>query len=111
MKNLIYYLLLALIFTSCSSEEEADLIINNNDITSIQKDVGKPVVTITVSSKLHRGRKWSERNNVPHCSSSFGFCTVRVKSVKVKGVKIVIPKSQSNANDSGDLEKNLFFLG
>lgn len=39
---------------------------------------------ITFVGKLHRGKKWSERNNVPSCTQSFGICNFKFEKVTVK---------------------------
>lgn len=33
---------------------------------------------------MHRGKKWSERNNVPPCTQSFGICNFKFEKVSVK---------------------------
>jgi hypothetical protein len=87
MKNKIYralsvlMLVLAFTFNSCS-EEESELR-NDNLIQKSEDDCKVDKVEVKFVGQLHRGERWSERNNVTPCTQSFGLCNLKFKEVTV----------------------------
>jgi hypothetical protein len=74
-------------FTSCDNDSET---FTEQSVEFNEKTDPDPKVTVTVGMRLHRGKKWSDKNGVAPCTESFGVCSVRVEgaTIEVKQGKI-----------------------
>ncbi len=106
-------LFMALVVISCSNDEltleveeansNSELVdeieFNDNYASSVDDD-GKcePEVKVKFIGKLHRGRRWSERNNVKPCTASFGLCNMKfayIAKVKCKNFSVLADSEPS----------------
>lgn|SRR5690606_30144185 len=79
MKKVFYLLLGVFIFLGCGSDDAK--ISNESLLTGNINLVSKPKIKeikINIEGELHRGKKWSKKNNVEPCTTSFGLCNVKV---------------------------------
>lgn len=79
LKILLAPILLVFMLFSCSSDDKQENV--SNDVNKTLGLSGK----ITVTGKLHRGDRWSNKRNVPPCTMSFGLCHVDVS------IEVTIP--------------------
>ncbi|MCF1421789.1 hypothetical protein [Mangrovimonas futianensis] len=76
-QNLLKLTFLLLVFCSCDGDLKETIIESNHMDSEISQYLRvKPEVTVT--AKLHRGKKWSDAHNVPPCSQGFGLCNLSV---------------------------------
>ncbi len=98
-------LLVVLIFLTVISCSDNEILEQNKTIPGKQQkliddDSNLPrtehLFGIRLNLGLHRGRKWSKRNNVRPCSQSFGICLTHVQ--RPPNVEIQIPSFPDNSD-------------
>src|SRR5690554_251689 len=115
----MYLLLLVFVFLGCGNDDyqmsEESFSVNDSNM------VFKPKlerISIDLNAELHRGKKWSRKNNVEPCTTSFGLCNVRVgigASVGFKKIRIHILELEGNfarisfLEDVGVNEEDIFY--
>lgn len=107
------------VLSGCGND---DLKVSNESFFVKNIDVvSKPKIKdikIDIKAELHRGEKWSKKNNVPPCTKSFGLCNVRVgvgAGVGLKLIRIQILDIEGNfarisfLEDVGASEEDIFY--
>jgi hypothetical protein len=105
-RNLVTLLFLVAItlFSACSEAENLNTTPVDELVFTMDNDCEVKEVAVKFVGKLHRGRKWSERNNVKPCTQSFGICNFKFKSVPVKIECKSLSLGKSLVDCSGDFD-------